>query len=76
MRRVTVLGTALLLSGCVYYVPVPTATQAAPLAAPPETVAVPTAPVYAYPYYPYPYYGWGRYPWYGSFAVRGAFRFH
>jgi hypothetical protein len=68
------LGTALMLSGCVYYVPVPTTTPA--VAVPPQAVVVPAVPVYAFPFYPYPYYGWRGSPWFGGVTVRGAFRFH
>jgi hypothetical protein len=78
MRSIMMLGAGLALSSCVYYVPVPPSTAAAPPGAmPQQAVVVPAAPVYAYPapYYAYPAYGYG-YPWFGSVSVGARFRIH
>lgn len=78
MRPTVMLAAGLALSSCVYYVPVPASTAAAPPGSmPQQAVVVQPAPVYGYPYpyYPYPYYAYG-YPWFGSIAIRGSFHFH
>jgi hypothetical protein len=79
MRWIVILGAGLALAGCIYYVPVPAQTAAAPMGpVPAQPVVVQSAPAYAYPYpyYPYPYYAGGGYPWFGSVAIRGSFRIH